>query len=158
MIHESDLTIESQDASKLKGYCLIDNIPDTAIQRSDLHGLGLFSLKNLMAGVKLCDLDGQIVSYDLYDSQMRKPDYSKQVVDNLFVEWNALPNNMLLARMFRTKYSYINHSRTPNCKLIGYPPKLWSIADIETGEELTIDYREEPLPDLYKHGHGSTYL
>lgn len=140
---------------------VIDNIPETYLSNSTIHGVGLFAARNIGAGTLLAVLDGQIVSFDFYYSMRDR--YSnnndrKDIQDNIFMEWNCIPGDKLLCRMFRTKYSYINHSRTPNCKLIGNPPALWTYEDIREGHELTLDYREEPLPSAYVSGHGSSYL
>lgn len=90
--------------------------------------------------------------------------------DPLFLEWNCLgnknyekdipENTLLLVRPLRTKYSFVNHSRTPNCKLIREKNslKLVTIRNINKGEEFTFDYRTEPLPDIYYEEHGNTYL
>lgn len=66
-----------------------------------------------------------------------------------FMEWNALDQKTLLVRAFRTKYSYINHSKTPNVKVFSFPHRIIALKDIEIGEELTIDYNAEPLRDGY---------
>lgn len=143
---------------KQSAHYVIDNIAHTEIRLSEVHGLGLFSVRKIGAGIKLATLDGQVVDYDFYYLVKDKLSIDPTADNYVFMEWNSLPNKKLLARMFRTKYSYINHSRTPNCKLIGSPPELWTYSDIEIGEELTLDYRDEPLPDNYLTGHGSTYL
>ena len=75
---------------------------------------------------------------------------------DLFMEWNALDTETLLIRPFRTKYSYINHSRSPNTMLARFPLRLTAIFDIDPGDELTIDYRREPLSDDYLR--SATYL
>lgn len=155
-------TVQSEFAHdvefKQSANLVIDNISHTEIKLSELHGLGLFAERKLSAGTKLATLDGQVVEYDFYYLVKDKLNIDPTADNYVFMEWNSLPNKKLLARMFRTKYSYINHSRTPNCKLLGNPPELWTYQDIEIGEELTLDYRDEPLPDNYLTGHGSTYL
>lgn len=86
----------------------INNIRQAEIRQSPIHGLGLFAAEPLGAGVTLCVLDGQRVPWDLYS----------RTADKLaapFIEWNALNPDLLLVRYFRTKYSYINHARQPNC-------------------------------------------
>ena len=80
-------------------------------------------------------------------------------VDN---EWNALSEKELLFRPYRTKYSFINHSRQPNVVLKTDPAShrlyLMVCQDIPSLSELTLDYRLEPLPIEYLKGHGATYL
>jgi len=124
----------------------IDNIQNTEIKRSVIHGWGLFSLVNIDKDKVLCELDGQEVPYTIYEKNEKS------------LEWNALEGDILLVRPYRTKYSFINHSRTPNAKIAYNPIRVLSIRNIIQGEEITIDYRKEALPKKYLQGHGKTYL
>lgn len=135
-----------------------DNIENTKISFSTIHGYGLFATKLISSGSLLSKLDGQIVDFETFEKIKVDLGLKKEAEASLFMEWNGLPKDKLLVRMFRTKYSYINHSISPNCKLIGSPPQLWSCNNINAGEELTLDYRDEPLPKAYLSGHGSSYL
>jgi SET domain-containing protein len=135
-----------------------DNIKNTEILPSQIHGHGLFATKDILSGELLSKLDGQIVDYATFEKMKAELDLDEKAESALFMEWNGLPDDMLLVRMFRTKYSYINHSVTPNCKLLGSPPQVWSCCAIIKGEELTLDYRDEPLPGAYLTGHGASYL
>jgi len=74
------------------------------------------------------------------------------------MEWNALSVDILLVRALRTKYSYINHSRTPNVKILKESMTIISIVDILPNDEILLDYRDEPLNERYLNGHGKTYL
>jgi SET domain-containing protein len=124
----------------------IDNIKDTEIRKSNIHGWGLYSLTNIAINTVLCELDGQIVPYSTYSENEKT------------LEWNALENDMLMVRPYRTKYSFINHSRTPNAKIAYKPIRVICIKSIDKGEEITIDYRMEALPEKYLQEHGKTYL
>ena len=125
---------------------VVDNIADTNIRESQVHGKGLFTNKAIKKGSVLCVLDGQVIEYNLYEK------------NELAIEWNAIENDFLLVRPYRTKYSYINHSRTPNLEVTSWPLKVIAIRDISEGEELLLDYRKEPLPQKYIESHGKTYL
>jgi len=132
---------------------IIDNISCTEIKPSPIHGLGLFATKAFGPGVELCRLDGQLMPYAvLVSSDLH------QIVDPSTLEWNALPDDIVLLRPVRTKYSFINHSFTPNCMLMGSPPILWTYSEIAPGEELLLDYTKERLPSAYLSGHGASYL
>ena len=76
----------------------------------------------------------------------------------LAFEWNALEEDTLLVRPYRTKYSYINHQRTPNLILVGYPIVVTALQDIPKGTELTLDYRKEKLSTNYIETKGKYYL
>ncbi len=136
---------------------IIDNIKSTYIKESCVHGFGLFASESIEANQCLGMLDGQYISWDLYQ------ELSKSLMDNnveatLFMEWNAIHKDLLLTRPFRTKYSYINHSRIPNVKIETSPLRVVTMRKIEKDEELLLDYRKEELNDEYLSGHGKTYL
>lgn len=128
---------------------VLDNIPHSAIMPSLVHGHGLFALNSLAAGTVLTRLDGQVMPWPAYHGDIRAD------------EWNALAGGRLLLRTYRTKYYYINHSRTPNLKIAHEKPDillLTVVVPVAAGEELFLDYRDEPLPADYLKGHGATYL
>jgi len=125
---------------------VIDNIMQTEIMPSPIHGFGLFSIQGFCVGTILTQLDGQKITWEQHEKN-----------DKAF-EWNALEGNVLLIRPHRTKYSYINHSREPNAKVVGSPLKVVAIKTIAKGEEITLDYRDEPLPQEYVASHGKSYL
>lgn len=133
---------------------VINNIAQTNILPSNIHGLGLFAQDGIEVNTTLCLLDGQKVLFSDYKELTQNRD------DLPFLEWNALTKELLLVRFFRTKYSFINHSRTPNClaQAKGKSVIVSTIKDIQTEQELTLDYRNEPLPDEYLRGHGAAYL
>ncbi|WP_192022654.1 SET domain-containing protein [Shewanella sp. WPAGA9] len=128
----------------------LDTIAKTMIHSSELHGFGLFATDAIKDEQILYLFDGQVVTiadYEKIESLMAKDiaPYSNYI----FMECNYLNNETLLVRNFRTKYSYINHSRTPNTEIRYHPMRLVAIKEIQVGEELTIDYRKEQLSDDY---------
>ena len=132
---------------------VVNNISAGEIALSKIHGHGLFANQDIPVGCTLASLDGQEVPWALYK-------LTKKEESDAFNEWNAINPTLLLVRTFRTKYSFINHSRSPNCKVNAYSGKVIvsTMSNIPAGEELTLDYRHEPLPEEYLSGHGSTYL
>lgn len=132
------------------------------IRDSPVHGFGLFALRKWSAGEVPCGhLGGQVLSHDEYDLlQARMAPGLGRMRHFFFMEWNALPDNMLLARPFRTTYSYINHSPEPNLKISGDGTRLSLVVirDIELDKEFTLDYRLEPLPRGYFETPYSGYL
>ncbi len=139
---------------------IIDNIPQGYIAHSEIHGYGLFAKVDIYKGDILCILDGQIISWDIYQTLVDslKNKVHKPYEQYFFMEWNALDETTLLVRTLRTKYSYINHDRNPNVQLKKYPLKIIAIRDIQKGTEITLDYRCEPLNPDYLKTHGATYL
>jgi len=124
----------------------VDNLKNTYIKKSDIHGYGLYAKKDIDKDQVLGYLDGQVIDWKLHDEY------------NLTLEWNAIGDNKLLVRPYRTKYSYINHSREANL-LIAYDPiRIISKKNIKKDEELVLDYRLEPLSNEYIEKKGKFYL
>lgn len=152
---------ENRIATPLDAFCcdfIVNNIELADVLPSHTHGKGLFASRNIEAGVVLAVLDGQIVEYDFYHQIKRAVQLSERVNGYLFMEWNCLGKGRILARMFRTKYSFINHSRNPNLVLTGLPLEVRTARAIHAGEELFLDYSAEPLPESYLCGPGAAYL
>lgn len=125
---------------------VIDNLKYSVIQPSQIHGHGLFATDSITEGTELGSLDGQLIPESLHNKK------------NLTLEWNAIKEDVLLVRPYRTKYSYINHSRTPNLKLVSNPLRVITKRNISRGEEFTLDYREEKLSKEYIDKKGKYYL
>lgn len=125
---------------------VIDNLRFCKIKQSMIHGFGLFAVKIIEEGVVLGTLDGQRIPWRLHTKY------------HLTLEWNAIDEETLLVRPYRTKYSYINHQREPNVLLMHDPLRVVTMRRINDGEELTLDYRKEPLPPKYIETKGKYYL
>ncbi|MBY6185721.1 SET domain-containing protein [Marinobacter hydrocarbonoclasticus] len=137
----------------------LQTIAHTEIRPSQLHGFGLHVVAPIAAETLLCVLDGQVMPIDHYqtiEAQVGPATgpYRKYV----YMECNYLDNQTLLARNFRTSYSYINHSRTPNTELRRHPLRVVALRAIAEGEELTIDYRKEQLSDDYLNDPAKQFL
>jgi hypothetical protein len=74
------------------------------------------------------------------------------------MECNKLDLETYLVRPYRTKYSYINHSFSPNTVLKKYPLRLISLKKIHVGEEITLDYTQEELSQEYLSSKNKDYL
>lgn len=130
---------------------IIDNIPNTRISESAIHGKGLFSTVTIPTGAILAVLDGQLIPLASQHS------VSSDICAS-HCEWNAVSKDMLLVRAFRTKYSFINHSNIPNLSLQYNPLRIVVSSDLKRGDELTLDYNKEPLPEQYLELHGRHFL
>lgn len=130
---------------------IIDNIPNTKISESAIHGKGLFSTVSIPAGAILAVLDGQLIP-------LAKQHIVSTDICAAHCEWNAVSKDMLLVRAFRTKYSFINHSNDPNLRLEYNPLRIVVSRGLNTGDELTLDYNREPLPEQYLKLHGRHFL
>lgn len=130
---------------------IIDNIPNTIIAESPIHGQGLFSTVPIPAGAILAVLDGQLIP-------LAKQHIVSADICAAHFEWNAVSKDMLLVRAFRTRYSFINHSTNPNLRLEYNPLRIVVSSDLNKGDELTLDYNKEPLPEHYLKLHGRHFL
>lgn len=136
---------------------VIDNIAFTTIKRSSIHGFGLFADVDFENGKILCLLDGQLMNWDHYEKLRKQIDLGKYQ-NYIFMEWNALPDKKLLVRAFRTKYSYINHSKYPNVAVFYDPIRIETIKEIKKGDEILIDYSKESLCDDYLNDESKGFL
>lgn len=132
---------------------IINNIPFGVIEKSPIHSYGLFARQDIAVESAQVSLDGQIVPRRVYKSNR---DMAKDPIN----EWNALTTDMLLVRPRRTQYSFINHSRKPNCTTVNLGNRLHvrAITDNQRREELTLDYRLEALPPEYISSVCAGYL
>lgn len=127
---------------------IVDNMPDTDVRGSAVHGHGLFARHRIEADAVIGILDGQVVDWSSHDVMEQVNPFGDDGAD-LFMEWNALTTDTLLIRPFRTKYSFINHDRAPNARLAQDPLRVVSARTIACDEEITLDYRQEPLRKEY---------
>jgi len=140
-------------------YHTLDNIKDTEIKKSLIHGFGLFCTNIIQKGEVLAELDGQIINKEEYEKLMKSisPNIQKYK-DYFFMECNIIDDETYLVRAFRTKYSYINHSKNANIKLLQNPLRLLAISQINKGEELTIDYSKEKLSEEYLKNETKQFI
>jgi len=137
----------------------LENITNSKLKASQIHGIGLFTTQPIKKGDILCVLDGQTLTLSQYQEIQRAYAHSEQKISTyFFMEYNHLSKTVILARPLRTRYSYINHNRKPSLILNQLDFSIIALRDIDSNEELTLDYRQEPLPCAYLLGHGATYL
>jgi hypothetical protein len=125
---------------------ILQTIFDVEVAESPIHGKGLFTTRARAKGEVLTVLDGQVVPHhDDLDFLLK-------------FEWNAVSDDLILLRSVWTSYGYINHSDQP---LLGYNlPNRTLIAsrDIPAGAELTLDYTEHGIPQIYRTSKYGAYL
>lgn len=125
---------------------MIDNIKNTEIRDSKIHGKGLFANERIKKETLLCILEGQPIKIEDYFKLLSDSDYSK----SSFIEKYKLNEEYICAMPFRTKYSYINHSINPNIYSALKDRKLYVYAskDIEKGEEIVDVYNLKSHIDI----------
>ncbi|HRE79524.1 MAG TPA: SET domain-containing protein [Opitutaceae bacterium] len=132
----ADIHINTCAEALLDG-AFLSTIDAAEVRPSRIAGRGLFTLRFRNAGEILCRLDGQVVDSRRFPKVMEE------------LEWNALSPVALLVRPLRTSYGYINHSLTPNVVVSPDGLQLLTSRAVEAGEEFTMDYFAQPVPQAY---------
>jgi hypothetical protein len=118
-----------------------DDAPFTYVKTSLVEGYGLFAAKD----IKKNDL---VIDYRMFPKDWRKLRFTELTEEQIRKNWYVMLNNeeCITSDKF-SKFSYINHSRTPNCDWVMNIHKIIANRDINKDEELFIDYRLEPRPN-----------
>jgi len=117
-----------------------DDAPFTYVKESSVEGYGLFASKNIKRG----DL---VIDYRMFPRDWKKLKYTELSPEQIRKNWYVMLNDEECITSDKySKFSYINHSRKPNCDWILSIHKIVANQDIEKDEELFIDYRLEPRP------------
>ncbi len=95
------------------------------VDRSKIHGRGLFARQGLNRGEYLGTYDGPRVRRN-----------------GMHVLWVEDTPGKWIGRDGRNMLRYLNHSVEPNVEFDGFD--LFALADIEPGTELVFDYGEDP--------------
>jgi len=118
-----------------------DNGPDTYVKKSGVDGLGLFAAKDFNPG-------DVVVDYNLFPASWYKMKYTdlteEQISRNAYI---MIDSAHCLTNDKSSKFSFINHSREPNCDWIVRDRVIVAAKPIFQDEELFIDYRMEPRPN-----------
>ena len=125
---------------------VIDNIKNTEIRQSKIHGKGLFATADISKNTLLCVLEGQIISVSDYNEILSSKIYS----DYSFVEKYKIDDEYFGAMALRTKYSFINHSDVSNVYSVVKKKKLYVFAKekILLGEEILDTYNLKKHIDM----------
>ena len=109
------------------------------IRRSD-SGLGFFTLVPIRADKRIIEYIGVILTAE--ETRKKSGKYLMAIDEEYFIDGSPRAN---LAR-------YINHSCAPNAKAYrtGVRVWIWSLRDIEAGEEITYDYGKKYFDDFIK--------
>jgi len=117
-----------------------DNAPDAVVKPSSIEGWGLFAGRNFAVGETIID-------YNLFQDGWYKLKYTDLTEEQIRKSWYVMIDNEWCVTCDRwSKFSYINHSRNPNCLWLLQDRLVVASVDIPEGEELFIDYRLEPRP------------
>jgi SET domain len=139
-------TIDTCAEIFLNGDALIETIPGSYVAPSRAQGRGLHTRQAWTKHEVVCVLDGQVVEANRYPVLLTE------------MEWNALPGEMLLVRPLRTSYGFINHSFDPNLQIGPDYRTISAVRVIVAGEELTLDYAAQPMPEGYMERNDTAFM
>ena len=122
-----------------------DDAPYTHVKKSAVSGYGLFASKDINKG----DL---VIDYRMFPKDWKKILYTDLTPEQIRRNWYVMLNDEECITSDKwSKFSYINHSREPNCDWILSIHKIIANRDIKQDEELFIDYRLEPRPNSVEY-------
>ena len=98
------------------------------VEDSAIHGRGLFARTEIEKGEYLGEYDG--------------PHIESEEDNDSHLLWAEMEDGRWIGRDGKNILRYLNHSAQPCCEFEGF--ELYAIRNIEPGEELTIDYGEDP--------------
>jgi hypothetical protein len=118
-----------------------DDGPDTYVGTSGVEGCGLFADRDFQVGET-------VVDYALFPEHWHALRYDQLSEEQIRKNWYAMLDGERCITSDRySKFSYINHSRTPNCFWDLDHYRVTALHPLVDGEELFIDYRLEPRPN-----------
>jgi SET domain-containing protein len=128
---------KNQDLSEA-GKCLIGRV-----DKSGIHGRGLFATENVRKGTFVCRYVGEII--DNAEANRRLEDGNPYIV-SLSTRRNVDGKNRWNVARF------LNHACTPNCELgvVGDEIHVTTTKAIQKGGEFTIDYGFEFDPEEFQ--------
>lgn len=117
-----------------------NNAPDTYIKLSTIDGYGLFASKIFQIG----DI---VLDYRPYPDNWYKFKWNDLSETQVSKNWYIyIDEEYCLTNDKTSKFSYINHSRNPNCLWLINEKMIVAYKTIAKDEELFIDYRLEKRP------------
>jgi SET domain-containing protein len=118
---------------------MVIKIPRLAVKRTKV-GLGLIALEKIPAGKRIVEYQGTVLSED--DAEEKGGKFLYDLSNNRALDGSSRSN----------RARYINHSCSPNAlaKVSRNRVWIWSLREIEVGEEITMDYGREYFEQYIK--------
>lgn len=112
--------------------------PRVEMRESNIHGRGVFALRELSTGERIVEYRGERISWDEADALY--PDNAEHPSHTFLF---SLDGEMVIDANRRGNVArWINHSCDPNCEAVLEDDRVYieAIRDIAPGEELSYDY------------------
>jgi len=110
------------------------------VQYSEIHGNGIFASMDIPADELVMLISGEVINTE---ECIRREEQD----NNVYIFWNG---DNYIDTSTTEKIKYINHDCEPNCYVDDFNEHtlaLYSMKEIKSGEELTIDYGYEEIYD-----------
>lgn len=118
-----------------------DDAPFTYVKASDIEGYGLFAAHDIRK-------HNLVIDYRMFPKDWFKTRFVDLSEEQIKKNWYVMLNDEeCITSNKYSKFSYINHSRAPNCDWVLSCHKIIANRDIPKDTELFIDYRVEPRPN-----------
>lgn len=122
---------------------LIDNAPKCEVYKSGIDNYGLFAKELILQSEQIIDF-----SFPNFYQEIRYDEQSDDfLMDGKFI---GISEQICLTSDYSTKFATVNHSRNPSAVVDLEKRKVFALRDIQPNEEITIDYRLEPMPERVK--------
>lgn len=151
---------KSITSGDIQSYLLKKEKPSYGVEKSTIHGYGLFAALPIKAATAVTELLGEYLSHD--EAMERKKEYQEQVqIKDIigkprgFIEhpmhmlFNIDQAWVLDATKAGSCAKFTNHSCSPNCEINACTDPagavhliLQTLKDVQEGEELTFNYEE----------------
>lgn len=129
---------------------LVDNAPKCRPGKSQINGYGLIAAEPIVAGEMIIDFSDPTIYRETTFSALEPWRLEGGKYTGLSEERCVISDQM-------TKYSLLNHSRQPNAVTDFQARRVVAMRDIFPGEEVTVDYRREPVSPQAR-GHIQHFL
>ena len=129
---------------------LFQNMQFLRMDRSLIHGWGLFATRRIPADQPVIEYTGEIIRFAIVERRQAFYEENGNVGSYIFRLEGG--DEYIDATICGGPAKFVNHSCEPNCstKLMHFDGKphivIYSIRDIEPGEELCYDYKLDPEP------------
>ena len=131
---------KKQVLGRLQKYC------NCRVQRSEIHGVGLFAIKDISKGVSIFG-DPQIqrgkAHFFTHNELKKLPDKVKELI----YDYNFINSTGVMLPDFAENYHhlavYLNHSEDFNCRFVFALGEIFATRDIKQGEELLCNLNKD---------------